>query len=377
MERTCGSKALLEVGFAGETGFGAAVTQSFFSQCAIELTRKDDDIPLWVDGPDAIEDFLYSRRGLAIAPLAEYDPRKQTVCRRFRFLGRLIAKALQEDFLVPLPLTPEVFQLVLSEPLKPKHLPMPGDGWHGEVVGALAAFAADLAATPEEDRARLADDASWAKTYLKASYDMSFSEACEASSFAFVAQATYGPPLCLGGADRPVNLDSLEEFVQLATEFWLGSGVSDQVAALRAGIDDVFDADYLAFSAQELRTMVCGESSVEWTQEQLCQQLEWTRGLAPDKAPASWLVQTLVELAPEMRSQFLDFVSSCPSLPPGGLQSLGIQVHLLSDAAPDRLPRARACANTLYIPKYDSKEQMQEKLLFALQNFHGMHEVAD
>ena len=27
-----------------------------------------------------------------------------------------------------------------------------------------------------------------------------------------------------------------------------------------------------------------------------------------------------------MRSQFLDFVSSCPSLPPGGLASLGIQV---------------------------------------------------
>ena len=76
-----------------------------------------------------------------------------------------------------------------------------------------------------------------------------------------------------------------------------------------------------------------------------------------------------------MRSQFLDFVSSCPSLPPGGLASLGIQVALLPDASSNRLPRARACANTLYIPKYESKEQMEEKLRMALQNFHGMHEV--
>jgi len=45
------------------------------------------------------------------------------------------------------------------------------------------------------------------------------------------------------------------------------------------------------------------------------------------------------------------------------------------DAQGERLPRSRACANSIYIPKYATKESLQEKLHLALANFHGMHEV--
>ena len=45
-------------------GSGSAIF--FFSQCAMELSRRNPEYPMWIDGPDAIEDFYHSRRGLAI-----------------------------------------------------------------------------------------------------------------------------------------------------------------------------------------------------------------------------------------------------------------------------------------------------------------------
>merc|ERR1719299_154686 len=155
MARTCKSEALLEVGFEGETGFGAAVTQSFFSQS-----------------------------GLGIQPLAASDPRLPAVCQRFRFLGRLMAKALREGFLVPLALSRDVFQLLQGERLTRKSLPRPGDQWNGEVVGALAQFAEDVAAGG--DGHALAQDPNWARTYLQATYDMSFYEAVATGGLAFL-----------------------------------------------------------------------------------------------------------------------------------------------------------------------------------------------
>jgi hypothetical protein len=114
---------------------------------------------------------------------------------------------------------------------------------------------------------------------------------------------------------------------------------------------------------------------VEWTKDQLKSHFEWSRGLHPERTPASWLIDVLLEMGSNERSVFLDFVTSCPSLPPGGLKSLSIVVTLQTDGTANSLPRSRACANTVYLPKYESKAQLKEKLAMALENFHGMHET--
>jgi hypothetical protein len=374
MAKTCKSEALLEVGFEGETGFGAAVTQSFFSQCALELARRSEEFPMWVDGPASVDEYLFSKRGLGIQPLAASDPRLAAVCQRFRFLGRLMAKALREGFLVPLALSRDVFQVLQGECLSRRSLPKPGDQWNGEVVGALAQFAEDVAAGCDGDA--LAQDPKWAKTYLKAPYEMSFYEAVSTGGLSFLAEGNAGLELVPGGEGRALALENLAEFLDLAEAFWLLDGISAQVQALRSGIDDVFPVHSLrSFTSDDLQKIICGERNVEWTKEQLKSQFEWTRGLHPDRTPASWLIDVLVEMGPNERSVFLDFVTSCPSLPPGGLKSLSIVVTLLTDGTSSSLPRSRACANTVYLPKYESKTQLQEKLATALQNFHGMHET--
>eukprot|EP00435_Cladocopium_sp_Y103_P047745 s3655_g14.t1 len=66
-----------------------------------------------------------------------------------------------------------------------------------------------------------------------------------------------------------------------------------------------------------------------------------------------WLRDELLEMSQGLRARFLDFATSCPRLPPGGLASL----KLTASPGAGRFPRSRACANQLYLPKYETREE--------------------
>eukprot|EP00435_Cladocopium_sp_Y103_P063070 s429_g24.t1 len=139
---------LMEVQFEGETGFGVAVTQSFYVEVAQALQDRsvNSSIPMWVEDDDsgAGQQHLLCRKGLLLKPLPP-GPQRDQVVHRFRFLGRLMGQALREGFIVPLPLADEFFALLLDEPLGPTNLPKPGHGVAGELLGALNEFLEDPA----------------------------------------------------------------------------------------------------------------------------------------------------------------------------------------------------------------------------------------
>merc|ERR1719409_1312461 len=98
---TAGSKAMLEVQFEGESGFGDGATQSFYSEVALALMKRtvNADIAMWMDtttdtalgGSAAAGQHLHSARGLYPQPYAKDDRALPKVCARFRFLGQLMA----------------------------------------------------------------------------------------------------------------------------------------------------------------------------------------------------------------------------------------------------------------------------------------------
>jgi len=171
-----------------------------------------------------------------------------------------------------------------------------------------------------------------------------------------------------------VTPERLPEFVQLATRFWFGSGVRQQLEAFRAGLDDVLPFACLSsFSSAELREMFCGEDRIEWNEQALLGHLHPLGGLT-DASPAyRHLVAVLLEMDQVDRSRFLDFVSSCPRLPPGGISAFHVDVF--PDAALGRsFPRSRACARQLYLPPYSSMDELREKLHEAMHCSVGHYE---
>eukprot|EP00933_Yihiella_yeosuensis_P034914 TRINITY_DN28408_c0_g1_i1.p1 TRINITY_DN28408_c0_g1~~TRINITY_DN28408_c0_g1_i1.p1 ORF type:complete len:262 (+),score=44.93 TRINITY_DN28408_c0_g1_i1:62-787(+) len=233
----------------------------------------------------------------------------------------------------------------------------------------------------------MAESEAFAELFLGSAFpscmQMSFSRYMAMTGVSFLETGLGGAPLCSGGADLAVTVDNLERFVELATNFWLDAGISTQLEAFRSGLDEVLPVEcFKAFTASELRDMFCGEDRVEWGERELLDHLHPSGGLT-DRSPAyQHLVAVLLDMDQGDRSRFLDFVSSCPRLPPGGMDAFHVDVF--PDSAPggsgtsnqprQGFPRSRACANQLYLPSYSSKEELRERLHEAMHGSAGHHE---
>jgi len=386
---------LVEVQFDGENGFGSAVTQSFYVEVARDLTERETNkrVPLWLPDDQSGAGYLTNRRGLTIQPLAEGGPIRDEVVRRFRFLGRLMGQALREGFIVPLPLAEDFFALVLGESLGPTSFPRPGCGSTGELCGVLADFVAELNANqaqlpgkPSQDEIRAwkleqAARSDFSERFLmhdgvdnQAFKGMSFNQYVQACCACFVATGLSGDPLVPNGENTPITIDNVADFVDQAAQFWFHKGVIAQVESFRAGLNDVFPFECLvAFSRSELRELFCGEDRIDWDEQALLQHLHPVGGLTDKSAVYKYLVADLIEMSQADRSRFVDFVSSCPRLPPGGMAKFHVDVFP-DTTSKQGFPRSRACANQLYLPQYSSKEELHEKLHEAMHSSFGHHE---
>ncbi|EPS68651.1 hypothetical protein M569_06117, partial [Genlisea aurea] len=79
----------------------------------------------------------------------------------------------------------------------------------------------------------------------------------------------------------------------------------------------------------------------------------------------------------ENQRKFLKFVTGCSRGPLLGFKYLEPRFCIqrtageASDQALDRLPTAATCMNLLKLPPYKSKEQMEQKLLYAINSAPG------
>lgn len=400
MDLLSGSGHMLEVQFDGETGFGSAVTQSFYVEVSMALQDREMNrqLPLWVeDDGSSCTPYLLSRRGLLIRPLPE-GALREAACQRFRFVGRLMGHALRDGFIAPLPLTEEFFSLVLGHSLGRKHLPRPGAGVAGELLGALAKFAEHIshgqkegrgdawcheeAARPDFTSRFLASDAGSAGIDSKVEETESLGQQLSLDDYlkllgvSFLETGLSGASLRPGGENIPVTLDNLDDFLDQVTTFWFDTGIRAQVDAFRAGLNEILPVQCLAaFRPAELRQMFCGEDRVEWDERALLKHLRPAGGLSGGSQLFTHLVSVLLEMDQANRARFLDFVSSCPRLPPGGIANFHLDVFPDPQTGSRKgFPRSRACANQLYLPPYSSKEELRERLFEAMHCSVGHHE---
>eukprot|EP00927_Polykrikos_kofoidii_P029778 TRINITY_DN25688_c0_g1_i1.p1 TRINITY_DN25688_c0_g1~~TRINITY_DN25688_c0_g1_i1.p1 ORF type:complete len:988 (-),score=153.37 TRINITY_DN25688_c0_g1_i1:323-2962(-) len=388
IELTYRSNAMLEVVFDDEQAFGDGVTQSFYTNVATEYLYADgNNASLWVEHseqgihlrPDGRR-VLHAERGLSPRPYQPGSSASVAACRSFRFVGRVIAKALRDGFVVPLPLSETFLAAVLGEEVPLTGLPQPGDGWEGEVVGAMARFAVSLRAmganiTDDEDRARMRVEETkkpaWARRFMKVDAEASFETYAQACVFCETGAG--GTELVDGGTNRSVDISNLDEFVERAADWWLRTGIQPQVDAFRSGIEDVCISPAIwAFEAHELRDLLCG-SGTNWTRDDLIANLQLSGGTSKEGRSFAMLVDELDRMPFHRRGPFVEFVTGCSRLPPGGLASAGIKVVWLS-AERNTLPRSHTCTNELHLPEYDTPELLSEKLALAMDGSKGMYD---
>lgn len=329
-------------------------TLEFYALVAAELQRRD--LAMWICDDEAISltesidlgeglkpPGYYVRRqsGLFPAPL----PQNSEVCDRavkyFHFLGIFLAKVLQDNRLVDLPLSQSFLKLMC----------------HGEIqntvneriglVGAkkidedmmISSFISEesekeLELDPpkilmEENRpwyhSILSEDDLYEIDPIRASFlkqirelikqkqrilqDHSLSPEARAHQIQnlclmhssgpvlledLALTFTYSPSssvyefsdldLVINGADIEVTIDNIEEYAELTTAFCLERGIERQLEAFYKGFSLVFPLEKLAtFSPDEMRVMLCGNQNPEWSRDDLINYTEPKLGYTKER----------------------------------------------------------------------------------------------
>ncbi|VDO96305.1 unnamed protein product [Heligmosomoides polygyrus] len=365
-------KAVLEIEYVGEEGTGLGPTLEFYALVAAELQRKA--LAIWL---------FYVRRagGLFPAPLPPHTDEVRRASEMFRVLGIFLAKVLQDGRLVDLPLARPFLKLIVSPHLSEAEEPsldrvLSLDDFE-EVHPVKGGFLKELRALAQRKRA-IENEPMLDREAKRRKIDelklCIHGTRCRVEDLAL--NFTVNPPssvfdyeemeLVEGGADMDVTMDNVELYVQKCADFYLNTGIINQMRAFRDGFDRVFGLRSLrSYSPEEVQRLLSGEQCPEWTREDVLNYTEPKLGYNKDSPGFLRFVDVMVELNPQERKNFLQFATGCSSLPPGGLANLHPRLTVVRkvESGDGSYPS---------LPEYSSAEILRERLLTAV-NEKGFH----
>uniref|UniRef100_A0A1X7TZ16 E3 ubiquitin-protein ligase n=1 Tax=Amphimedon queenslandica TaxID=400682 RepID=A0A1X7TZ16_AMPQE len=170
------------------------------------------------------------------------------------------------------------------------------------------------------------------------------------------------------GSATELDNSNAEEYLALTKDFVLESGIRKQLESFKTGFDRVFSMNKLQiFSPYELRLLLCGEQSPSWTREDILKYTVPKYGYNSDSHGYQRFVNVLVELDSDERKAFVQFITGCSSLPPGGLANLHPRLTVVrKDSKDDNMfPSVNTCVHYLKLPEYSSERILKTKLMEA------------
>eukprot|EP00731_Ephydatia_muelleri_P028073 Em0019g946a len=174
-------------------------------------------------------------------------------------------------------------------------------------------------------------------------------------------------PLKKGGEGLAVTEGSKSEYLTLLAEYRLVTSVKKEVKAFLEGLHKLVPSQLLAiFDEKELELLMCGVETV--TYEELRRHASVDNGDSKWQEVVAWLWAALQGFSAEEMARFLQFVTGCSRLPPGGFQDLSQPVRIVPQysGSHGRLPTAATCFNRLYLSTYDSYQHFHGALVTAI-----------
>lgn len=87
-----------------------------------------------------------------------------------------------------------------------------------------------------------------------------------------------------GGSDIAVTIENAREYANLTINYCLNQGIYRQLEAFKSGFSKVFPMEKLhVFSPDEMRAMLCGEQNPQWTREDLLNYTEPKLGYTKER----------------------------------------------------------------------------------------------
>ncbi|OCT81100.1 E3 ubiquitin-protein ligase TRIP12 isoform X2 [Xenopus laevis] len=379
------SRAMLEIQYENEVGTGLGPTLEFYALVSQELQRAD--LGLWrgeevtLPNPKGSQEgtkYIHNLQGLFALPFGRTAKPAHIakVKMKFRFLGKLMAKAIMDFRLVDIPLGLPFYKWMLrQESSLATHDLVNID----PVVAKSVYHLEDIV----RQKKRLEQDKAQTKESLQFALESLNMNGCSVEDLGldFTLPGFPNIELKKGGKDVPVTIHNLEDYVRLVIYWALNEGVSRQLDSFRDGFESVFPLNHLQyFYPEELDQLLCGSRADPWDVKTLMECCRPDHGYTHDSRAVKSLFEILSSFDKEQQRLFLQFVTGSPRLPVGGFRSLNPPLTIVrktfeaTENPDDFLPSVMTCVNYLKLPDYSSIDIMREKLLMAAregqQSFH-------
>ncbi|KAK2967299.1 hypothetical protein RJ640_004865 [Escallonia rubra] len=173
-----------------------------------------------------------------------------------------------------------------------------------------------------------------------------------------------------GGRNTRVTEETKHEYVDLVAEHILTNAIRPQITSFLEGFNELIPPELISiFNDKELELLISGLPEIDM--DDLKANTEYT-GYTAASNVVQWFWEVVKAFNKEDMARLLQFVTGTSKVPLEGFKALqGIsgpqrfQIHK-AYGAPERLPSAHTCFNQLDLPEYTSKEQLQERLLLAI-----------
>ncbi|XP_069583954.1 E3 ubiquitin-protein ligase TRIP12 isoform X2 [Ranitomeya imitator] len=379
------SRAMLEIQYENEVGTGLGPTLEFYALVSQELQRAD--LGLWrgdeitLSNPKGSQEgtkYVHNMQGLFALPFGRTAKPAHIakVKMKFRFLGKLMAKAVMDFRLVDIPLGLPFYKWMLRQ----EYSLASHDMVNIDPVVAKSVYHLEEIVRQKK---RLEQDKALTKESLQFALESLNMNGCSIEDLGldFTLPGFPNIELKKGGKDVPVTIHNLDEYVRLVIYWALNEGVSRQFDSFRDGFESVFPLNHLQyFYPEELDQLLCGSKADPWDVKTLMECCRPDHGYTHDSRAVKFLFEILSSFDHEQQRLFLQFVTGSPRLPVGGFRSLNPPLTIVrktfesTENPDDFLPSVMTCVNYLKLPDYSSIEIMREKLLIAAregqQSFH-------
>ncbi|KAI9791822.1 MAG: hypothetical protein M1816_003367 [Peltula sp. TS41687] len=257
----------------------------------------------------------------------------------FKFIGRIIGKALYEGRVLDCHFSRAVYKRILGKPVSVKDMETLDLDYYKSLVWMLENDITDIITE-------------------------TFSVETEAFGETQIVD------LKENGRNIPVTEANKQEYVRLVVEYRLTGSVQEQLEHFLTGFHDIVPAELISiFNEQELELLISGLPDIDVD--------DWKNNTEYHNYSASspqiqWFWRAVRSFDKEERAKLLQFVTGTSKVPLNGFKELEgmngfsrFNIHR-DYGSKERLPSSHTCFNQIDLPEYESYETLRQRVYTAM-----------
>ncbi|PYH80925.1 hypothetical protein BO82DRAFT_403035 [Aspergillus uvarum CBS 121591] len=257
----------------------------------------------------------------------------------FKFIGRIIGKALYEGRVLDCHFSRAVYKCILSRSVSIKDMETLDLDYYKSLLWMLENDITDIIT----------------ETFAVETDDFGEKQVID---------------LIENGRNIPVTEENKEEYVQRVVDYRLIGSVKEQLDNFLKGFHEIIPADLISiFNEQELELLISGLPEIDVDDWKVNTEYHNYSASSPQ---IQWFWRAVRSFDKEERAKLLQFVTGTSKVPLNGFKELegmnGVsRFNIHRDYGnKDRLPSSHTCFNQLDLPEYESYETLRHRLYTAM-----------